>query len=431
MSVSNKYCNNFFIEDFDSYEKKEYAAHYDLVAETVPGGYILPFIPSEPNSVKGYGGVLRSDLSYVERSALTIEAIMEKGYAIEKTPETFMDESVVYLGYFLPQWGHFLVDFLPRLWYLLEHDAEQKLVYVSSGAELSGNYLKVLQLFGIDRNRLYRQDSIQQYREIIVPDLSMSRPYYYTESYREIIYRIVSNVGERTCFDKIYWTRTKFSKAQETEIGEKDIEQFFKQNGYTIISPEKCSVEDQIYYWSRCKNHACLSGSIPHNIVWAGYMLQSEEQSSNLVIVNKTHRINLIQILLNDFSHVNATFIDCNYSLFPVSPGSGPFWVGINDNLRKYAHDHSMTIPRKKLMEKVITRKRYIRYSLMYARMVRNPQLDLDGRIEGSSRPFKENKTIQNTYFMYRVQLGDFPTYFSCVDLLRRAVKKVYRKLKP
>ena len=67
----------------------------------------------------------------------------------------------------------------------------------------------------------------------------------------------------------------------------------------------------------------------------------------------------------------------------------------------------------------------------MYARMVRNPQLDLDGRIEGSSRPFKENKMIQNTYFMYRVQLGDFPTYFSCVDLLRRAVKKVYRKLKP
>ena len=420
---NNKYKDELFIEDLNVYQGKRFYSPEEPQVVELEGAIILPFVPQSCGSVIGKGGVLDREGNYVSQSGLEAEQIMSGGYAYPKV-ETRIEERTVYLGYFLKQWGHFLVDFLPRIWWLLEHDKNTKLVYLSKDENtlIDGNYLRVLQLAGINTSLLERVGTVSEYRKLIVPELSLKRPLYWTDSYRKIIEVIVHSVGERKTVDKkIYWTRTNFRKAQETEVGEKQIEAIFKKNGFAVLSPEKISIEDQIYLFSHCEEFAALSGTVPHNIVFAGV----NPGRCKVTILNKTHRINTIQILLNDFADGDVTYVDCNYSLFPVSPGSGPFWVGVNKNLLSYIQDRNWKIRKKNLLDKFKMRRYYLKYCLMYARCVRNGELDLDGVVLGSSRPINEKMTTKPTYFHYRNQL-DFPTYLS----IGFAISKVWNRVK-
>ena len=66
----------------------------------------------------GKGGVVDENGQYVPMSA--IPGRVEGSYAVEN-PE-FRDEKVVYCGYLVNHWGHFLIEGVTRLWYFLEND---------------------------------------------------------------------------------------------------------------------------------------------------------------------------------------------------------------------------------------------------------------------------------------------------------------------
>ena len=354
---------------------------------------------------------------------------MPCGYEIDSHSIMWVDQRVVYLGYFLPQWGHFLVDFLPRLWWLLENDKDATLVYLSANSTISDNYLRVLELFGISKEQLLRVEIPMQFASVVVPEMSLKRPYYFTKEYKDLISKIVSAVPEQRVYKKIYWTRTEFERAQQCEIGEKRIEKLFAKNGYKVLSPEKCSVEEQIFWFNHCNEFAALSGTIPHNVIWMAATSQLDKER-RVIILNKTHRINTIQCLLNSFAGIEAIYVDCNYSLFPVSPGGGPFWVDINDNLRSFAKDEKFTVGNEgKVLRKLRIRRQYIKYCLMYSQMVRKSDMDLDGCIIASSRPFGEGKEKKKTYFVYRDKLGDFPAFSSTWDFMKKILKKIKRIL--
>lgn len=268
MNKNYEYKDLVFVEDLKEFENRNMERSEQPVGHIISGGVILPFLPESTDSVKGRGGVLDQSLTYVPESATEIEGIMPCGYEVDPNSVKYVDQRVVYLGYFLPQWGHFLVDFLPRLWWLMENDRTTTLVYLSANSMISGNYLRVLELMGVSKERLFRAETPTQYSTVVVPEMSLKRPQYYTEEYRKLISKIISAVPEQKVHSKIYWTRTKFERAQQCEIGEKRIEKLFAQNGYTVLAPEKCTVEEQIFWFSHCSEFAALSGTIPHNIVW-------------------------------------------------------------------------------------------------------------------------------------------------------------------
>ena len=66
----------------------------------------------------GKGGVVDENGQYVSLSA--IPGRVEGSYEV-KAPE-FRDEKVVYCGYLVNHWGHFLIEGVTRLWYFLEND---------------------------------------------------------------------------------------------------------------------------------------------------------------------------------------------------------------------------------------------------------------------------------------------------------------------
>ena len=78
---------------------------------------ILPFRPRTKGDLFGKGGVLDSDYVLV-KSSLT--SSIQDSYSIADAE--YQDLTVVYCGYLIRHWGHFLVETAARLWYFLEND---------------------------------------------------------------------------------------------------------------------------------------------------------------------------------------------------------------------------------------------------------------------------------------------------------------------
>ena len=123
-------------------------------------------------------------------------------------------------------------------------------------------------------------------------------------------------------------------KAKEKEIGEKEIEKFFNNNGYYSISPEQLSLTEQIQFFRDSKEIVCISGTLPHNIMFA-------DKGKNIIIINKTYKLNKHQEIINQAKNANVTYLDLHISLFPVAYGKGPFIMTINKNLQRFAQDRT------------------------------------------------------------------------------------------
>ena len=194
-----------------------------------------------------------------------------------------------------------------------------------------------------------------------------------------------------------------------TEIGEPEIEHIYRKNGYKIIYPERCSFKELVFYISNCREFVSLSGTIPHNIVFA-------KPDTKVVILNKTYRINTIQLMLNAQAGISPIYVDTNICLFPASPGSGPFWMEIEDNFIRYAKQNGLKLPmmvtsQNRIVEYCRRQKRAKRlkqYVLMYVRL-RDRYLDIGGSIVGAARP-DENFNDKSIYFFYREKVKEINT---------------------
>lgn len=433
MEYCTKYIDQLFLDDFQKLSSQNYITKKELQILELQNATILPFVSSSENKAKGTGGVLDENGGYVQISATPEEELMVCGYDVEYKSISVANERVIYLGYFIKQWGHFLVDFLPRLWWVLDNYKGERVLVLSSNknVQFDGNFLEMMSIIGIQKEKIHFVYDIERYSEVVIPEMSMIRPIYYTDEcknfYKRLIERICDGVSLKT-YKKIYWTRTKLKKAQMTEIGEKSIQKLFKSNGFTVLCPEKCNLKELVYYISHCQCFAALSGTIPHNVVFA-------REGTQCIIINKTYRVNTIQLMLNAFSGVTAIYIDSHISILPASPGGGPFWMEIEKNLLNFAKDNNFAIPSKynlsnnrlKLyfsgLKKAHNLKRYI---LIYCRL-RNQNLDIGGSVTGHARPEEgfENKKI---YYFYRDKLGYINSDTNGISFLTNLYHFIKRK---
>lgn len=316
----------------------------------------------------GRGGVVDDKQNYIESSSINLR--VQFGY--EYSEQIKEDKKVVYCGYLVHHWGHFLIEAVARLWYFLEYDNETIDKYIfftdyNKEISLTGNYKEFLELLGIyDKIEIINKPTT--YRCVIIPELSYKRREYYSKYYKSIFDNISSNVkpaGDWKPFDKIYFTRSALKNISQKEYGLDMLDDYFNKNGYLIVSPEKITLSYLIYLIRNSKICASLSGSLPHNMLFA-------EDGQKLIIIERNILNNEIQIDVNLIKSLSVLYIDANIGIYPIDLGYGPFIMTYFGRLELFSKDYHYTAPDKKYLTKKYLNKCFKKYMKEYQRVYAN-----------------------------------------------------------
>ena len=313
----------------------------------------------------GKGGVVDENGEYVPLSA--IPGRVEGSYPAE-TAE-YRDEKVVYCGYLVNHWGHFLIEAVTRLWYFLENDStiDKYVFFVDENEEreIKGNYRLFLELLKIwDKLEIINKPT--RYRAVLVPELGIHMRKAYTPKLLRVFDTVADNVVPQPDWDtpeKIYFSRSQFKKGQPFEFGFDSLDDFYAKNGYTILYPEKVPLDRMIHYIRNAKVVASLSGSLPHNMLFARNG-QTVEIVERLVISDDN------QTDVNRMRDLNVVYIDANIPIYTID-FVGPFIMGYTPELERFANDNGYQPPDEKYLTQKHYKRCFVSYMKAYADLYR------------------------------------------------------------
>lgn len=300
-------------------------------------------LPSTDYDDKGiiYGGVCNKNGAYIEESAYVERRSF--GYTVDDNEVISSHEHVIYIGFFLNCYGHGITDNIKKLWFLKSDTykvrfSDYSIVYITERNEPLPKWQKeIFSLAGFDSEGWIQIVKPTKFEKVIIPDNSLqcaNEHRTFTLQYTEIIDCIKRNcTDENMHYDKIYFTRTGINNYWR-ECGEERVESYFKRHGYTVISPEKHSVKEQISMMMNCKSFASTEGSCAHNSVFC-------KQGTEVILLRKADYANAYQIMINEFAKLNVTYIDVHKSVRTdkLQPWHGPFFIYVSPFLRKYFHE--------------------------------------------------------------------------------------------
>ena len=345
------YLYDFNKERYCRIAERQLICRDDLTSVTVKNGYLLPN-RFAPKRCFGYGGVLDAKKNYVKRSEVNayskyaktpseddeMEIYLGDGYEIPEKDIAYLDEDVIYLGYLNNHWGHFLLDSTSRLYPFLK-DTEKKYKYayvVNEGQEYvpGTSIARFWELLGISENIIF-VNNVTKCKSITIPEQGFMINGYYSQEFLDVFNKVIEGVdcSKYPSYDKVYYARASFKKAQDSEMGESILLELFKKNNFTIIAPEKCTLDEQIAIVRNSNLLVGITGTIPHNLLFA-------KPGQKMTIINKTHNLNLAQMDINIMKQVEVCYVDAYLAKFPVLTGEGPFLLDKSAQLTGYFTDH-------------------------------------------------------------------------------------------
>lgn len=166
-----------------------------------------------------------------------------------RDPERVIEDEVVYLGWYIDHFGHFLLESTARMWFLDQIDPATKVVFhIERPFEPDRVEARLLESFGIPPDRLLLLDTPARLRRVIVPEplyeMSHRAHERMAEPHRGVARTIASTFGE---FEQpVYLSRRLLSPHYRQLIGETMLEDILRENGFLIVHPETMSMADQI-----------------------------------------------------------------------------------------------------------------------------------------------------------------------------------------
>ena len=269
------------------------------------------------------------------------EVIIENACNI-KTSE---DEKVVYLGHISnSHFGNFLIDYLSRLWYVVNDLDCHSVVYTAKSDVIAQNkwMRDILEYVGI--TKVYYVSSMSFFKSVVVPERSFVHGGFIYPQYSgiyETIYKAMPK-DKWPVYDKIYLTRAKLNFHKE--VGEWRFEKFFNENGFVSIALETMPLAQQAWIMRHAQTIASIEGTHAHAVVWRECAAGAGEQ----IILRKQSEIIPRQMMLNQLWKINTIFIDAYnepYKGFPISHDRGPFLLRWTPQIEQYTKDRGMIVP--------------------------------------------------------------------------------------
>ena len=301
----------------------------NLSTQTYQNCYVLPYKHVKtPDGLDVSIGGLYCNGSWIKESALFPSALAASDFDEEEFE--YIDEEVVFIGYMSDVWGHAITDCLKHLWWLRTDEYKEKhigkkLIYWGPKT-LSGNFLELVRLAGVDISKLYYIDRKIRYRSVIVPDLSFNYTEgWATKEYLDTIDLIVSNV-------KTYERKERkvFLSERETRriYGIKTIEKVARSAGYTVYYPGEHSLQDQISVIRSASHILSFESSVGHNTIFCN-------SKTKVIMIRKADYPNVYQQIINELRNLDCTTVNSSLSVMNDEryPYGGPFFVYPNELL--------------------------------------------------------------------------------------------------
>ncbi len=345
------------------WQAKPFLCREKLDADVFCDATVLPLQEFPGDTLAwGRGGMLDSDGNFIPQSGIT--NYYETGYPALNSE--YRDARVVYGGYFVHHWGHFLLDTVPRLWYCFENDAQvDKYVFMVNLGEdtgLKGNYREFFALLGIlDKIEIVNQPT--RYREVIVPELSYDRRNsYWSQRYNEIFEKVSANVKPDPKWEpkqRIFLSRGRLTKALKMEAGLQFLDHYFQKNGFEVIYPEQISLSYMIFLIRNAELCASGSGSLPHNMLFGA-------DGQKIVIVERYAYNDREQPDVNVMKRLNVVHVDGCLALYPVELSYGPFIFYYNSQFARFTRDYGYQPPDEEYTSAAYRKKVFRQYFLAY-----------------------------------------------------------------
>lgn len=323
----------------EHYEKRFQQSHFcskKLGYRELENHYIVPI--HETGSEGMNGGVYSAEYELLRETGFHRGSWngekFDSNHAIDR------NETVVYCGSFSHIWGHILTDCIRLLWFLKSDEFKEKygqckLVYLPMPKFMwFDSFKSFLSVLGFSYEQFTPITEITRFKKIILPDESFffdenDSVRYWTKEYQSMI-DCVRDWGRQhkkeTGIDKIFFSYTK-----SNVYGMKNLENFFKVQGYKIIHPENYTFAEQINLLLNCKCLASPEGSCSHNSMFM-------EDGADLIIIPRGSYITGYQLAINDMSKLNVNWIDSSLSITERVPEKwcGPFYFYVSENLMRF-----------------------------------------------------------------------------------------------
>ncbi len=305
----------------------------------ISNGYVLP----KSDKFLCKGGVTDYNKEFVFESSIINDGSfisIDGAYNFQELNADYVEESVIYLGYFYKHWGHFLMDCTTRMWILCDYKYDNyKVVFPNHpGQVCDGNYKRFMELAGISDDRLVVIDRPTKFSKILIPDEARIQPENrHMKCYYDIFDKVISNAvyNPNKISSKVYFSRGKMGKP---ELGESEIEHNYMINGYEVVFPESISLDEQIGIFNCANEIVSQNSSICMNTVFA-------RQGLKWTVINKYSAIHDAFTELRYCKNLDLTYIDAfseKLNFFGNKIGTLPYLVSFNDNMKKYFEDNNM-----------------------------------------------------------------------------------------
>lgn len=299
-------------------------------------------------------GGLCCDGQWVYNSGLNYNGLTPYEFDCDKAE--YVDDDVVYLGVLSSIWGHAITDGIQHLWWFFSEEYRNnhrnKKIYYWGDHPLSGNFLEIVRLSGVEIMNLQFVNRILLFRSVIVPDSSFVTNYpkmYYHLEYLRTIDIIVANCAcKKQKIEKVFLSEP----SSKRNWGVSQIEKIARKVGYYVIHPANFSLQEQISLLQGAKDVMVFDSSVGHNVVFC-------KPGTRVTVLRKANYVNLYQTLINGMRDCEVRIVDVHLSLMNNErfPYAGPFFLYANDNLC-----NCLNIPRPSFPWALF--KGYLRYCL-------------------------------------------------------------------
>lgn len=291
-----------------------------------PGGYKQPqYLPStikinerRIGFFSGGAGLFLKDGSLIEPTfatqdshlSLSSEYFYEKnGEILSREFETIHEETVeglcYFLGNLLPHWGHFLLDGISRLWFLLHlpTDLRRELKFICYDNHMPTWGWQILSAFGINEENLIFMKKGMLIKNLIMP-LESYRTHVSASSEFQCVFDTIRdfycNQLDVQPTRKVYLSRrNQLARKLSNEI---DIESLLASEGYEIIIPESLSVAEQVQLAASSKTLIGTTGS-------GLYLAAFQKRDTTTIILHPKDFLLFDDFILSAIGHRKSIFI--------------------------------------------------------------------------------------------------------------------------